>query len=64
MNSKKQGWVSAMLREIANDDFKRHAALRAECARVNTSTPQEKRAWVSGMLREIANDQRVSTSGE
>jgi hypothetical protein len=49
-------WVSSMLREIANDTFKQHVALRAECVRVNTSTPQEKRAWVSGMLREIANN--------
>ena len=59
-NRKKQpAWMSGMLRDIANEQSKKHAALRAESALINNLTPQEKQAWVSGMLRDIARESAV-----
>jgi hypothetical protein len=56
-NRKKQpAWVSGMLRDIANVQSKKHAALRAESALVNNLTPQEKQAWLSGILRDLARE--------
>jgi hypothetical protein len=56
-NRKKQpAWVSGMLRDIANEQSKKHAALRAESALISNLTPQEMQAWVSGILRDIARE--------
>lgn len=45
-----------MLRDIANEQSKKHAALRAESALISNLTPQEMQAWVSGILRDIARE--------
>jgi hypothetical protein len=45
-----------MLRDIANEQSRKHASLRAESVLM---TPQEKQAWVSGMLRDIARESAV-----
>jgi hypothetical protein len=56
---KKPAWASGMLRNIANEQSKKHAILRAESVLINNLTPREKQAWASGMLRDIARESPV-----